>query len=72
MDKTKLALTPKEVVDFYPELTRSEGTLANWRNQKRGPKFYKFSRKIVYRPEDIESYLFHNPVLTIDSMEAAR
>ena len=72
MANTKTALTPKEVVDFYPELTRSEGTLANWRNQKRGPKFYKFSRKIVYRPEDIESYLFHNPVLTIDSMEAAR
>ena len=72
MANTKTALTPKEVIGFYPELTKSEGTLANWRNQRRGPKFYKFSRKIVYRPEDIESYLFHNPVLTIDSMENVR
>jgi hypothetical protein len=68
----KTALTPKEVIVFYPALTTSEGTLANWRNQKRGPKFYKVSRKIVYRPEDIEAFIFQNPVLTIDSIETER
>jgi len=44
-------------------------TLANWRNQKRGPKFYMVGRKPIYRPEDIEAFLFQNPVLTIDSVE---
>lgn len=72
MTNIQAALTPKEVVGFYPALTASEGTLANWRNQKRGPKFYKVSRKIVYRPEDIEAFLFQNPVLTVDSVEVSR
>ncbi len=72
MDKIKLALTPKEVVKNYPALTESEGTLANWRNQKRGPKFYMCGRKPIYKPEDIEAFLFKNPIQTIDSIEAAR
>ena len=62
-------LTPKQIVDLYPGLTVSEGTLANWRNQKRGPKYYKVSRKVVYRKEDVENFLFRNPVLTSDSIE---
>jgi len=69
MSHTKKALIPKDVVEVYPELTTSEGTLANWRAQKRGPRYYKVSRKVVYRPEDIEAYLFHNPVLTSDSID---
>lgn len=72
MTNTQTALTPKEVVALYPALTASEGTLGNWRNQKRGPKFYKVSRKIVYKPEDIEAFLFQNPIQTIDSVEAVR
>ena len=58
------ALSPQAVVAAYPALTTSEGTLANWRFQKKGPRFYKVNRKVIYRPEDIEAYLFHNPVLT--------
>jgi hypothetical protein len=72
MTNNKLALTPKEVVGLYPALTTSEGTLGNWRNQRRGPKFYKVSRKIIYKPEDIEAFLFQNPILTSDSAELAR
>lgn len=72
MDTIKLALTPKEVVRDYPMLTSCEGTLANWRYQKRGPKFYMVGRKPIYRPEDIKSFLFQNPVLTIDSVRAER
>lgn len=69
MDDTKKALTPPEVVEHYPALTKSTNVLANWRHQKRGPRFYRISNKrIVYRPEDIERYLFRNPVLTIDSV----
>jgi len=61
-------LTPKDVINNYPALTTSEGTLANWRNQKRGPRFFRVSRKIVYRPEDVEAFLFQNPVQTLDSI----
>jgi hypothetical protein len=72
MTNIKAALTPKDVVTLYPALTRSEGVLANWRNKKCGPKYFRVSRKIAYRPEDIEDFLFRNPVLTSDSVEPSR
>lgn len=68
----KDVLNPKDITAEYPRLTNSEGTLANWRTQKRGPKYFKVSRKILYRREDVEAFLFRNPVLTIDCMEDAR
>lgn len=71
MKNESRALSPKDAIERYPVLG-CEGSLANLRCQKRGPKFYKLSRKIVYRPEDIEAFLFQNPVLTIDSMEVPR
>jgi hypothetical protein len=62
------ALSPRDALERYPVLG-CEGSLANMRCQKRGPKFYKIGpRKVAYRPEDIEAYLFQNPVLTIDSV----
>ncbi|MFO7553818.1 MAG: hypothetical protein R6W88_01315 [Desulfobacterales bacterium] len=72
MSHIKTVLTPKDVTEDYPALTDSEGTLANWRAQKRGPKYYKVSRKIIYRREDIEDFLFQNPVLTSDSAEGCK
>lgn len=65
------ALTPKDAVEIYPALG-SVGTLANMRCQKRGPKYYKINRKVVYKPEDVEAFLFSSPVLTQDSREGAR
>ena len=62
------ALTPKDAVSLYPPLG-SQGSLANLRLQKRGPRFFKVGRKVVYRVEDIEAYLFAAPVLTRDSVE---
>ena len=67
MNRIRTTLTPADVVKAYPALTTSVGTLANWRSKKRGPKFYKLAMRVVYRPQDIEAYLFRNPVLTIDS-----
>ena len=64
------ALSPKDVIQHYPVMG-CVGSLANLRCQKRGPKYYTINRKIVYRPEDIEAFLFSNPVLTKDSIEAA-
>ena len=69
MIHSRKVLTPKDVIKAYPALTTSQGTLANWRNQKRGPKFYKLAQRVIYRPQDIEDYLFRNPVLTLDSLE---
>jgi len=63
------ALSPKDALARYPVLG-CEGSLANMRSQKRGPKFFKAGKKVIYRPEDIEAFLFRSPVLTIDSVEA--
>jgi len=61
-------LTPRGVIETYPALTTSLGTLANWRSMKRGPRFFRVSRKVVYRASDVEDFLFRNPVLTADSV----
>jgi hypothetical protein len=63
------ALTPKDVIEIYPALG-CIGTLANMRCKKTGPRFFKLNRKVVYKPEDIEDFLFQNPVQTIDSTRA--
>lgn len=44
----------------------SEGTLANMRCRREGPRFYKMGGKIIYRISDIENFLFKNPVTTSD------
>lgn len=44
------------------------GTMANLRSQKKGPRFYRVGHKIYYRPEDLEQWLFRNPILTTDSL----
>ena len=63
---SKRALTPREVSKIYGI---AEGTLANMRAQRRGAKYFKINKKVLYRIEDIESFLFQNPVLTTDTIE---
>ena len=65
------AVSPKDALTLYPALG-STGTLANLRLAKKGPKFYKVGRKVVYRVDDLEAFLFARPVQTHDSVEAAR
>jgi len=60
----KRALTPEEVADAYSIAT---GTLANMRSKKVGIKFYRCGRKILYRREDVENFVFSNPVMTSDA-----
>ena len=62
---SRKALTPRDVSFMYGI---SEGTLGNLRCQNRGPRYFKAGRKVLYRVEDIERYLFQNPVLTLDSL----
>lgn len=40
------------------------GTLANLRSQKRGPRYYKQGRRIVYRRSDVEKWMRLSPVET--------
>jgi hypothetical protein len=68
MKTTLKALRPRDAVEHYPPLG-CEGSLANMRSQGRGPRFFKVGRKVVYRPEDIEAFLFSTPVLTSDSVD---
>ena len=67
MNKKK-ALSPKQVCEIYPTTT---GTLANLRSQRRGPRYFKNGREILYRPADLEVWFFRHPVLTSDSLEVA-
>ena len=64
---SRRALSPREVAELYPI---SEGTLANLRYNREGPKFFKVGkRKVVYYLEDVDAYFRQQPVLTRDSIE---
>ncbi len=48
-------LTPKQAAEF---LCIPEGTLAQWRSQRRGPAFIKLEGRLVrYRTRDLENYI---------------
>lgn len=69
MNQNQLAMTTEQVAKAYG---LKKGTLANLRWAKRGPKYYRNGRKILYKISDVEAWLFANPVLTIDTPEADR
>jgi predicted DNA-binding transcriptional regulator AlpA len=61
----KRALTPRDVSFMFG---LSEGTLANWRCKRTGPRFYKAGpRKVIYFLADLDAWAKACPVLTIDS-----
>ena len=43
-------------------------TLEGWRCKKKGPKFHKIGKNVVYFQEDLDSYLSSRGVHTIDSI----
>ncbi len=55
--------------DISERFSIPEGTLANWRWQKIGPKYYKMSRRVLYREDEVRAWVESNPVLTLDSIE---
>ena len=66
----KQALTPKDVSILFG---LAEGTLANWRHKKIGPRFFKLgSHKVIYFKNDLEAWAQLRPVQTIDSLAADR
>jgi predicted DNA-binding transcriptional regulator AlpA len=53
-DKQRL-LTPAQVAEFYRV---SVDTLAQWRSQRRGPRYIKIGNRLIrYRLSDLEMYL---------------
>lgn len=63
----KKAVTPSEAAEIYG---LNEGTLANLRCHRQGPKYFKVGkgRKVIYFIEDLEAWLREQPVLTRDSI----
>ncbi len=59
-------LTPFEVEQ---EFGIPRGTQANWRSQRRGPRYFRIShKKIMLRRADVIEFMTSNPVLTVDSL----
>jgi len=69
MNKTELVkrcATPQEINLIYG---LDVGTLANYRSQRRGPRFFKVGRRVFYFLADVEEWICRNPVLTVDCVE---
>lgn len=47
-------LTTKQAADT---LRTTVATLADWRHRRRGPRYLKIGRKVLYRMEDLSAYL---------------
>ena len=45
--------------------------LENWRSQKRGPRYHKSGKRVVYRVTDLEAFMAEYSIATIDQPLAA-
>ncbi len=68
-DSIKKTITADEAVAMFGI---PRGTLANLRSQRRGCRFFKVGKRVLYRVEDFEKWITSNPVMTIDSHEATQ
>ncbi len=64
-DMQKIAGTPFDMSRLFGVPV---GTLANLRYQKRGPKFFKVGKSVLYFTEDFENWLRRTPILTKDAL----
>lgn len=73
----KVTLRPSEVKDMFGI---PEGTLANLRWAKKGPRYFKkpgngkktACRGVFYLLADVEEWITSRPVQTVDSIEVAK
>ncbi len=68
-EENRKAMTPRQVTEIYGI---AEGTLANYRYQNKGPRYYKSGRKVLYWTDELESWLRRQPVLTVDDHDIQR
>lgn len=64
-----ITISPEQAAERYGI---NKGTLANLRNQKKGPPYLKIGRKVLYKTSDFENWLFSNPVKTMESVEVGK
>jgi hypothetical protein len=56
---------PSEISEMF---NISVGTLANWRSQRSGCKYYRFRSRIYYNIDEFEQLIKSNPILTKESL----
>lgn len=64
-----ITISPEQAEQRYDV---NKGTLANLRNQKKGPPYLKVGRKVLYRVDEFEKWLFSAPVKTMENVEVPR
>jgi len=52
----KIYLTPAELIERWAGAVSHTQTLANWRNEGRGPVYVKIERKVLYPVSAVEEY----------------
>ena len=62
----KQAISPEIAEERY---STPKGTLANLRTLKLGPPYFKVGRRVLYRVDDFEKWLYSRPIRTIDSLD---
>lgn len=65
----RVTIDPDEAVAIYGV---NKGTLANLRNKKKGPPYFRLGRKVLYKVTDFEKWLFSTPVKTMESVEVTK
>ncbi len=62
----KRTLTPDEAFQMFGI---PKGTLANLRSARRGCRYYKVGKRVLYKIEEFEKWISSFPVLTTDSIK---
>jgi hypothetical protein len=65
----RVTITPEEAAAIYGV---NIGTLANLRNKKLGSPYLRVGRKILYDVRSFETWIFANPVKTMESPEVSK
>lgn len=55
-------LSPEQVAELLPGVTKN--TLAMWRYEHKGPRYYKLGRKVVYALDEVEEWIAGSGVET--------
>jgi len=63
LEMKKVSVTPEQAAKLYG---LNVGSLANMRCRRQGPRFFRVGKKVLYKVEDLERWLFDEPVMTID------
>ena len=64
----RITISPEEAAAIYGV---NRGTLANLRSRKLGCPYIKVGRKILYKVDLFERWLFSTPVKTMESAEVS-